>query len=120
MGIVAALLGNGADPNFVAKDESPSIWVWTLTFALNAYQNEADKLDMWMNVLRLMVTNGASTKKNVIEKALDAAMIRTSNLKTLGRDFARKSIQGTLQSMMNHSGPLEERFRFDGRIWGNS
>lgn len=54
MGIVAALLENGADPNFVAKDESPSIWVWTLTFALNAYQNETDNLDTWMNVLRVL------------------------------------------------------------------
>lgn len=64
-----------------------------------------------------MVKNGASTKKSVIEKGLDAAMIRTSNLKTLGRDFAIKSIQGTLQSMRKYSGPLEKGFRFDERIW---
>ncbi|KAI1805605.1 hypothetical protein F4811DRAFT_514504 [Daldinia bambusicola] len=133
--MLAILLENGADPNFTFGSREPmrpeglSIWTATLAFVLDATHRKLDtNLDLWMNVLRMMMANGASKKEKFISMAMAEVCFQHANTvivhtvavggpELFNEGFAVTSIQRTLRYIRNQRGQLEKGIRFDDKIW---
>ncbi|OTA70032.1 hypothetical protein K449DRAFT_427544 [Hypoxylon sp. EC38] len=109
--MVSVLLRNGADPNFVTGYgiDNISIWMKTLAFVIATYAADPSLPDLWVEVLRDMVTHGA----NIDTKTINEAMRLTTSEYHVPLDrlkFTVSGLQRHFRSMRYEQGQYGSSF----------